>query len=88
LIIGTILFSEEIIYIPYDVKEIKSATYSTGNSEVLYIKIFCLMENGKYILFMASKVTPFSLFGISDFTIPEKIIFKKKEELQNKIIWK
>jgi len=77
------------IYYPANVKEIKSVEYSTGggDSMMIYIKVFCLMKNDTYNLFMVSKGSVAGYLKLSRFTIPKQINFVKDNNLNNEIKW-
>lgn len=87
------LFSSAIagvVHIPAGVKEIKSATYSTGGGEkpIVYVKVHCLMNDGREVLFLAGKGSVSGMLGLGRWTLPEKIEFVKDNALKDKIVWK
>ena len=88
LLVGIV--SAETVLIPNNVKEVKSATFSSGGGKtaIIYIKVLCLMDSGKSILYMAKKGSVSGFFGMGRWTIPDKIEFKKSSQAKDKIIWK
>ena len=92
--IFTILFTglalANTVRIPGDVKEIKSATYSTGGGEnmIVYIKVHCLMQDGREVLFLAGKASVSGMLGFGRWTLPEKIEFIRDKSLKDRILWK
>lgn len=91
LCLGIVLsaFTVEYVYYPQNVKEIISAEYSTGggDSMIIYVEVFCKMDDGTYRIFFAEKITASSFFNMSRLDLPDYIVLKKKEGLYNKIIW-
>ena len=73
------IFAMDTIIIPINVKEVKSVTFSSGGGDkaVVYVKVFCIMNDGKMILFNASKVSASGMFGLGRWTISEAIEIKK-----------
>ena len=79
----------EVIKIPMNVKEVRSAVISTGGGEkmIMYAKVFCVMDDGSMNIFLDQRITASSIFGISRWTLPEQIKIVKDKEMKNKISW-
>lgn len=78
LLMTFVIFSDTIL-IPENVKEVKSATYSSGGGEtsIVYVKILCEMTNGDHVLYLIKKTSVAGFLGMGRLVIPDTIVFRK-----------
>lgn len=79
----------DTVYIPEDVKEVKSATFSSGggNSAIVYVKVFCEMDDGREVLYIDEKISVAGAFGLGRINLPSKVEFIKTNAVHDKVEW-
>ena len=79
----------DTIYIPDNSKHVDYAEYSTGGGKTIvhYVKVLITHDDDSQTLYTAKKNKGWGGSWLSRDTVPDKMDFKEKPGLRDKIIW-